>query len=281
MADRLDPVLHKKFENEAIQAFQQDGNDLRNTVRMKDAQGASQVQFDVLGQVTTNERTDTQTPLPSQDPSHTPQVATVRNYHATIYTDKFKNNQVSYDERQEVVEALRMAMNRRLDQIVLDSMINASINKTVADNISGSADNMTVAAINDAARQLGSDVPDQDRHVVMHDNGFYHFINESDVKNVDTSPTRALANGMLPEWGGFTLHKMGDRNEGGLPVPSANHRTNFAFQKMAIGLAMNMEPEITIDWAPTHGAHIITGWLSAGAVLVQNSGVVQITTDES
>jgi len=79
----------------------------------------------------------------------------------------------------------------------------------------------------------------------------------------------------------LTLHKIGDRNEGGLPVPSANHRTNFAFQKMAIGLAMNMEPEITIDWAPTHGAHIITGWLSAGSVLVQNSGVVQITTDES
>lgn len=281
MSINLDQVLVKKFENELIQSFQDGGTGLRNTVRMRDARGAEKVQFQVLGKMTAQERGAIHTDIPLQDAGYTPKVATVKNYVVSEMTDIFLNNQVGFDERQELVTAMNWALSRRIDQIVLDAIDTATISKTVADTISGSADNMTVDALADAARQLGSDVPDNDRHVIMHDNGFYHFIQENEVASTDFNINKALAEGRAPQYLGFNIHKMGDRDEGGLPVPSSNHRTSYAWQKLAIGLAVNMEPRIMVDWEPSKGAHRVTGYLSAGAVVIQEDGVVEITTDES
>jgi uncharacterized heparinase superfamily protein len=36
-----------------------------------------------------------------------------------------------------------------------------------------------------------------------------------------------------------------------------------------------------IDWEPSYGAHRVTGYLSAGAVVIQDAGVGKLTTDES
>jgi len=281
MSINLDQVLVKKFEMEAIQAFQDSGTGLRNTVRLRDAKGAQKVQFQVLGKMNAQERGAIHTDIPLQDVSHTPKTATVSDFVASEMTDIFLNNQVGFDERQELVQAITSSMNRRLNQIIIDAIDAAAITKTVPDNISGSADNMTVAAVAKAAELLGSDVPDDNRHLLMHDSGFYHFIQEDKVANSDFNHNKALAEGRAPNYLGFDIHKMGDRAEGGLPVPTSNHRTNYAWQKLAIGLAVNMEPKITIDWEPSKGAHRVTGYLSAGATVIQEDGVVEITTDES
>ena len=281
MSVNLDQVLVKKFEMEAIQAFQESGTGLRNAVRLRDAKGPQKEKFQFLGKMNAQERGAINTDIPLQDVSHTPKVATVKNYVASEMTDIFLNNQVGFDERQELVQAVTSAMNRRLDQVVIDALNTASITNTVADTISGSADNMTTPALAKAAELLGSAVPDTDRHVLMHDSGFYHLIQEEDVKNIETSIQKALAEGRLPEYVGFSIHKLGNRAEGGLPVPSANHRTNYAWQKMAVGLAVNMEPRITIDWEPSKGAHRVTGYMSAGGIVIQEDGVAKITTDES
>jgi hypothetical protein len=280
MSINLDQVLVKKFEMEAIQAFQDNGTGLRNAVRVRDAKGAQSVQFQVLGKMLAAERGAIHTMIPLQDAAYTPKTATVKNYVVSEMTDIFLGNQVGFDERQELVLAVTAAMNRRLDQVIIDALDAASISKTVADNISGSTDNLNTAMLAESARLLGSDVPDTDRHLLCHDKGFYHFIQENDVKNFDISVNKALATGVLPEYAGFKIHKLGDRSEGGL-VKSGNDRTNYAWQKMAIGLAINMEPKITIDWEPSFGAHRVTGYLSAGAVVIQTDGTVKITSDEA
>ena len=281
MSIELSDVLVKQFEKEAIQAFQDSGSNLRNAVRVRDAKGANQVQFNVMGAGVAYERTSIQTPIPLADITHTPATATVTNYVISEMTDIFLNNQVGFDERQELVQSLSMALNRRLDQVIIDMLDAATISKTVADDIGGSADNLNVAHFAEAARQLGSDVPDTDRAWLCHDDGFYHFLQEADVKTIDSNLRKPLTDGLLPEYMGFDIYKMGDRTEGGLEVPSANHRTNYAWQKGAIGLAMNMEPTIKIDWEPSYGAHRVSGFLSAGAVAIQTAGIVQITLDES
>lgn len=282
MSVNLDQVLVKKFENEAIQAFQESGTGLRNAVKVRDAKGAQQVQFQVYGEVIANERTSIHTPIPVQDPSLTPATATVKNYTPSVMTDIFLNNQIGFDARQEAVQGIVNAMNRRLDQIIINALDSAT-GKTVA---SGS-DNLNVGHFAEAAQKLGSAVPDSDRHLVCHDNGFYHFIQENDVKTIDSNLNKPLATGTQREYLGFIIHKMGDRDDvvvgdgaGGLAL-SSNDRTNYAWHKDSIGLAMNMQPKIMIDWEPSYGAHRITGYLSAGAVLIQDDGVVTITTDES
>lgn len=282
MSIELSDVLVKKFESEAIQAFQESGK-LRDTVRVRDAKGANQVQFQVIGSGTALERTSIQTPIPLADISHTPATATVTNFVISEMTDIFLNNQVGFDERQELVQVVAQAMGRRLDQIIIDALEAASSSNTVGDDIGGSADNLNVAMFAEASNILSKNgVPDADRTLLCHFNGFNHFIQEADVKTADSNFHKPLTDGMQPSFYGFDISPVGDRtNEGGLAVPASDHRRWFGYSKQAVGLAMNMEPKITIDWEPSFGAHRVTGYMSAGAIAIQNDGIVEGTADES
>lgn len=282
MSANLSTAAVKKFEKEAQQAFQESGTGLRDAVTVRDAKGAKSVQFQVYGEVIANQRTAVHTDIPAQDPSIAIPTATVTNYVAGIYTDVFLDNQIGWDGRQSAVEGIVGALNRRLDEIVISALDSAS-GKTVA---SGS-DNLNVGHFAETARQLGSAVPTMDRHFLCHDDGFFHFIQEADVKTIDSINRKPLTDGELPNFMGFDIHQMGDRDSvtvgdaaGGLAL-SGSDRTNYAWQKKAIGLAMNMQPKITIDWVPEKQAHFVVGKLSAGSVLLQDDGVVTITTDES
>jgi hypothetical protein len=283
MSVNLSTAAVKKFEKEAQQAFQEQGTNLRNAVTVRDAKGAKSVQFQVYGEVIANQRTAVHTNIPAQDPSIAIPTATVLDYTVGIYTDVFLNNQIGWDGRQSAVEAIAGALNRRLDQIIIDEGLDTASGKTVA---SGS-DNLNVGHFAESARLLGSAVPKMDRHFLCHDDGFFHFIQETDVKTIDSNFHKPLTDAELPNFMGFNIHQMGDRDSvvvgdglGGLAL-SGSDRTNYAWQKKSVGLAMNMDPKITIDFVPEKQAHFIVGKLSAGAVLLQDDGVVTITTDES
>lgn len=282
MSIELSDVLVKKFEMEAIQAFQEVGK-LRDTVRIKDAKGANQVQFNVIGSGTMYERTALQTPIPVADIAHTPATATVKNYVISELTDIFENNQVGFDERQELVQTLMKSAGRRLDQVIIDALEDASTTYTVGDDISGSADNVNVAMFSEAARLLDDNGVDEDnRCFLMHYDGYHHFLKESDVKDIDINSRKPLTDGRLPMYYGFGIKAIGTRaNEGGLAIPSANHRRWFAYHKSALGLAMNMEPKVTIDWEPSYGAHRVSVYMSAGAIAIQDEGIIEGTADES
>jgi hypothetical protein len=278
MSINLSDVAVKKFEAEAIQAFQEDGAGLRNTVKVRDAKGAKQVQFQVYGEVIANERTGVHTPIIAQDPSLTPATATVKNYTPSVLTDIFLNNQVGFDERQEAVSAIVSAMKRREDEIVLGAL-GAASGKT----FTATGDNMIVENLSEAYRLLGSAVDKKDRHFI----NFSHFVVQDNVSSGDYNSYQALVTADVPAYMGFNIHVIGNRdnvtvgdNAGGLSKTGDN-RTVHAWQKESIGLAINMQPKIMIDWEPSYGAHRITGYMSAGAVLIQDAGVVTGTISEA
>lgn len=281
MSIELSNIAHKKFEAEAIQSFQ-DMAKLRGTTRVRDSKNANQYQFQVIGKTTAEERGAIQTDIPLADVTHTPAVATIRRFVIAEMTDIFDDSETSVDERSELVESMTMSLGRRLDQIIIDALGDATLTKTVASDIAtpGTPDNLNVAMFNEAARLLGSDVPEMNRFLLCHDNGFYHFLLEADVKDFDINVTKALAMGKLPEYHGFNIIKVADRAEGGLPLDGTD-RTNYAWQKSAVGLAMNMNPKIRIDYIPRKAAWQVSAMMSAGAVVIQPEGVVEITTDES
>ena len=92
----------------------------------------------VIGAGTAYERTAIQTPIPVADIAHTPATATVKNYVISELTDVFLNNQVGFDERQDLVKVIASALGRREDQIIIDALEAASTTHTVADTIGGS-----------------------------------------------------------------------------------------------------------------------------------------------
>lgn len=269
------------FMAEVKQLFQEEGGQLRNAVRVRNAGNAKTVQFNLMGKTKTQLRSSLQTPIPVSNVTHTQPQAVVANYTVAEMTDIFANEQTPIDERMELAQSMAAALRRREDQIIIDAMVAATPGITVADDISGTADNLTLAALRAAAKEMDAiGVPDSDRHLVLHPNGLHHLLEDSSVTSTDFATVKALVQGDLDSYYGFKFHKIGDREEGGLPL-STNDRTSFAFHKMAMGYAVNLEPRVSVDWDAEYQAWRVTGILAAGAVAVDPSGLAEIATDES
>ena len=280
MSIAMQDVLAKQFSAEVKHKFQEKGV-LRDTVRIRNIKGAKSVQFNLMGRGVAAERGAIQTPIPLMNVSHAPVVATVKDFTASELTDVFLSNQVNFDERAELVDTIANALGRRLDQVIIDALVAANLSKTVAKDISGSEDNLTIAAIRAAAEQLDNDgVPDGDRTLVISPSGLHYLLKDNQASSADFNSVRALVRGDLNTFYGFNIKKIGSREEGGLPL-ATNDRTNFAYHREAIGLALNMDVSVRIDFDEQYGAHRVTGYLSAGAAVVDALGAVKITTSEA
>jgi hypothetical protein len=270
------------FEPLVHQVYQEMGGKLRSCVRVKNVKGEKTHKFPVMGKGTAELRGAMHSDVTPMNLTHAPVSVSVSEYVAADYTDIFKSNQVNFDEKLEVAKSIAMALTRREDQIILNALDAASSSLTVADTISGSADNLTLAALRESARLLdGQGVPSGDRVIVVHPDGLHHLLADTTVTSDDFNTVKALVNGDLDTFYGFKFVKIADMAEGGLPVPSSNHRTNYAWHKSAMGLVVNMEPKIEINYIPEKLAWLITGTLAAGAVAIDATGIVEITNDES
>ncbi len=171
----------------------------------------------------------------------------------------------------------------QVDQFIIDALNASGTTKTVADTISGAADNLTLAAMREAARLLDVDgVPDSGRFLAVHANGLHHLLEDTQVTSSDYNTVKALVSGDLDTYYGFKIIKLGDRpNEGGLPVPSASHRTSFAWHMDAMGAIMSRDIEIRVDYVPEKGADFVSAFVAANAKAIDATGIVSIETDES
>ncbi len=80
---------------------------------------------------------------------------------------------------------------------------------------------------------------------------------------------------------GFTFHILGDRSEGGLAVDGSLDRTCFAFHKDAIGYAEGIAPRTEVNYIPEKTSFLVNSIFSAGAINIDDEGIVKITARES
>jgi len=282
MSQELSKDQVKLFDREVKMVFQHKVADIRNRVRVKTGNAAS-VQFGVVGKTSTVLKTGFGSDNPGGNMSHAPVTITTQNWTTLAeYTDIFLNKQVDFDERQIIAESVGLAMQRRLTQLVIDALVASSPSKTVADNVSGSSDNLNTSMLRRAAMLLAKDGAFDIGNVTLlaHSYGVHYLPKEVVVSSIDYNNKKAMVNGDSGDIYGYNILQVGDMSEGGLPL-STNARSNFAFNKAAVGLFVNMEPWVDISWDHRRGMHAITGYLSANAGVIDPLGVVKITTDES
>jgi hypothetical protein len=284
MSQQLSAAAVTKFEAEVHHQFQHDIQSLDKFVRIKDAAGAKTVKFPVMGKGVAQKREGVHTEIPVMNVSHAPITVTMEDYTASELTDIFKDAQTNINERTELVKTVSMALNRRSLQLVLDALAAAVtgglITKTVAKNVSGTDDNLNLEMLSAAVKKINVDGgKGMDKTLICHTYGLHHLILEDKVASSDYNTMRVLNEGKLDSYYGFNFLELGDMEEGGLPLSTAD-RTNYAFNKIAVGLAINLKPTIKVDWSPDYGAWRTTGFLSANACVVDPTGVVKITSLE-
>jgi hypothetical protein len=198
---------------------------------------------------------------------------------AAEYSDIFSQAKVNFDERRELVQVVGNAIGRRMDQITIDALNAASGHTDVGTNVGGSATNMNLAKLLAAKKALDAkNVPAEGRCMLIHANGLSALLDETELTSSDFATVKALAQGEINSFLGFKFIMLGDRDEGGLPLPST--RTNFAFHRDSVGLGVSIAQKTEINYVAEKTSFLVSSMFSAGAIAIDAEGIVKIAATE-
>jgi hypothetical protein len=268
------------FDAEVKQAYQGKAM-LVPAVRQRRGVEGSTVKFPKVGRGVATVRVP-QTDVTPLNVGFSTVTLTLADYNAAEYSDIFSQAKVNFDERQELVQVVAGAMGRRQDQMILDALNGSSTSLTVANSIGGSTTNMNIAKLREAKRLLDKgNVPPDGRHIIIHANGLSNLLSETSVTSSDFNSVKALVQGEINTYLGFTFHVLGDRSEGGLPIDGSLDRTCYAFHKDAVGYGEGIAMRTEINYIAEKTSWLVNEVFSAGAVAIDDEGIVKITCRET
>jgi hypothetical protein len=279
MAINLSTAFVTLFDAEVKQAYQASAV-LRPAVRIRSGVEGSTYKFPKIGKGVAQIRIP-QTDVTPLNVTYSQVTATLSDYIAAEYSDIFMQAKVNFDERRELVKVVSNAIGRRQDQLILDALT-ASSATSVSNDIGGTDTNMNVAKLRSAAQTLNANnVPMDGRHIIIHASSLASLLSETAVTSSDFNTVKALVQGEINTFLGFTFHVLGDRQEGGLIKDGSNDRTCFAFHKDAVGLAEGIAPKTEINYVAEKTSFLIASMFSAGAVAIDDEGIVKIVCRET
>tara|TARA_R100000773_G_scaffold13879_2_gene12740 strand:+ start:1259 stop:2107 length:849 start_codon:yes stop_codon:yes gene_type:complete len=282
MSTNLSPAFVQLFEAEVHQAYQ-GAAVLRGAARTRTGVVGDTVKFPKVGKGTASVRTPSTDVVPINGEFSQVSIS-LTDFVASEYSDVFNQAKVNFDERQELAQLVGNAIGRREDQIIIDALNAASAGSTVAKTVvttgSATASNLNVGKIIAAKKALDAkNVPATDRHFVIHANNLAGLLGDERAISSDFQTLQALVGGQINQMMGFTFHIVGDRDEGGLPLATAD-RTCFAFHRSAIGVAVGIAPKTEINYIPEKTSFLITAMLSMGAGAIDVDGIVDVICEE-
>jgi hypothetical protein len=141
---------------------------------------------------------------------------------------------------------------------------------------------LNVAKLRAAKRLLDkNNVPADGRHIIIHANGLDSLLGETAVTSSDFNTVKALVQGEINTFLGFMFHTLGDRSEGGLPIDGSLDRTCYAFHSAAVGYGEGIGMRTEINYIPEKTSWLVNEVFSAGAIAIDDEGIVKLTCRES
>jgi hypothetical protein len=283
MSTGLSTAFIQLFDAEVKQAYQGSAV-LNNVCRMRTGVVGSTANFPNVGKGQATVRTP-QTDVTPLNTSFGTTSVSLTDYNASEYSDIFNQQKVNFDERRELAQVVGNAIGRRQDQVIIDALSSASAGSTVANTVrtSGSgASDLDVAKILAGKKALDAkNVPPTDRHLIIHANNLSNLLTDERAVSADYQQLKALVAGQINSFLGFTVHMIGDRDEGGLAIDGSSDRICYAFHKMAVACAVGIAPKTEVNYIPEKTSFLVTSMLSMGASVIDTDGLVDVTCRES
>lgn len=276
MSKVLSSVAVTEFDSMVKQAYQGTGM-LKGTVTVRNNVTADTYKFRKMGKGLANQKStaDLVTPM---DVSHSFAVATLQNWNAPEYTDIFDQAEVNFDEKQELSQVVAGALGRRSDQLCIDAL---DAGTPLATDIPVNTSNLTVAKLILAKVALvDQGVGDSDLFFMANAKGLGGLLNDTKATSEDFATVKALVNGTINSFMGFTFNFIETRDEGGLTI-ATNDVDSYAYHRAAIGLAQGFENKTSIDWIPDRTSWLTNGMLKAGSVVRDTGGYVKVIYDQT
>jgi len=277
MAVAISNAFVQMFDAEVKQAYQ-GSRALAGLTRERTNVEGNQVKFPKIGKGTATVRVP-QTDVTPLNVSYSQVTASMSDYIAAEYSDIFNQQKVNFDERRELVQVVGNAIGRRMDQLVIDALNASATTLTVATTIGGAGTNMNIEKLIETKKLMdANNVPSEGRTMIIHANNLAGMLGETEITSADFATVKALVSGEVDTFMGFKFVTLGDRDEGGLPLPST--RTCFAFQRDAIGMGIGMNQRSEINYVPEKTSFLVSSMFSAGAIAIDDEGIVKISCTE-
>lgn len=272
MSKNLSAAAKQEFDDMVLQEFQGTGF-LKGTVTIRNNVVGDIYKFRHMGKGLANQK-PTQADVTPMDIDHSLINCTLGNWNAPEYTDIFDQQEVNFDEQQELAEAISSALGRRMDQLIIDACdAEASPAATIAHGSTG----LSFAKVNQVNTALiKKGVRGGERTFLLTGDGCEDLLAETEVNSSDYNTVKTLiAAGVNDGWMGFNWKVIEDRDEGGIPVTGGNAES-FAYDKRAVGLAIGIDIKTEVNYIAQKTSWLCNGLMKAGAVSRNGNGIVSV-----
>lgn len=289
MATTITESFVRQYEAEVHHLFQRQGGYFRAAVRTKDNIVGSSTTFQKIGKgtATTKARHGVITPM-NQD--HTAITCTLADFYAGDWVDKLDEAKVNHDERMAIAQGGAFALGRKVD----DQIITALDGTTQTPVTWGFGSVMQVEnSLLATMRALdAADVPnDGQRFVALSPHAYSAAMKVDSFASSDyVDPSNKPAEQGQPV---FTWRRWMNAlwtSHTGLPNVGSSGTKGFAWHKNAAGYAtgahagnaaQNQAVQADITWHGDRAAHFVNHMMSGGACLIDDTGVYELTLDDS
>jgi hypothetical protein len=225
----------------------------------------------------------TQADITPMNVDHNRQAAVLQRWQAGEYTDIFDNDEVNFSEKEELAQTIGKALQRREDQLIVDTFNGGTYNTTPTgpnqglDIVTGAA-GLTVdklREINERFQEL--EIEEDERFIAVTAKGIRDLLADTEVTSSDFNRGQVggLLDGTIKRYMGMEFKILGTRAEGGLPV--VTDQRAFAWAKSSIGYAVgNIDMMTKVDWVPVKTSWLSVGFLRSGAVIRENAGIIRV-----
>jgi hypothetical protein len=289
MSTSITTAFVAQYEREVHHQFQRYGGVLRSAVRTKTDVVGSTTTFQKIGtgSASTKARHGVITPM---NVSHTAPAATLADFYAGDWVDRLDEAKINHDERMALAQAGAWALGRKVDEQILTAM-DGTTQTTVSVSLTGTS--QFLSSMLEWSRAL-------DRNDVPNDGNRYAAVSpfawsclskitafaSADYVGADGLPLKEGAPLLKwKDWNGikWTVHN-------GLTGVGTATSEMFMWHRNAVGYATGAHPRnageqsnaimADITWHGDRAAHFINHWMSGGAVLIDDTGVIEANIDD-
>jgi hypothetical protein len=276
MSTSLTAVQQIEFDALVKAEYQSQGFLLRDTVRTRRDVIGSTVSFRKVNQIQAVATGYLQA-VTIQDPGYTPVSAILQKYTAPTAVDSVQELTVNFDAKMENAMLVANALGRRSDQIIINSLA-VSPEDTIVDG----GTNMSYVKYTQAIQFFDNNaVPLAERFAAMSASGFQSLLQADQFVSTFYTKNQVLDKGWVRDYLGVNIIVIPEMVEGGLPFVSTDIRKTFFWHKQSTGMGIGHDFRTEINYLPRETSWLINGIFSAGAITIDNKGVLQINCDEA
>ena len=277
MSLKIEKVFQDAYDAEVKRAYGQVGM-LQGTVRTKTGVIGKSVYFRKKGKGLATKHVPNANRL-GMNVEFNQVPCVLQDWEAYDFVDKMSMKKINFAEIKELAEVAGDALGLRKDQIIIDALNTGYDNVNM--KVGNEGDALTVATLISAITKLDNEgVPSDGRTFIHSAKQKSDLLNTTQVTSADYNSVRALVGGVVDSFLGLSFKTIAKRLEGGLPTSGAND-IGFIYHKDSVGFALGQEIQTEMSWVPERGAYIVGGDFSAGAVVIDDKGVVGVVSSNA